>query len=110
MSNNSAEQLETLATVFKALAHPNRLKIFLNLASCCTPGTVWEVDEGGMRRCVGDLGQELDIAPSTVSHHLKSLRDAGLIKTRRQGQTVECWVDPEVLRALSEFFSTPLDG
>ena len=77
------------------------------LASCCTPGTVCD-SKDEMRRYVGELGRELAISPSTVSHHLKELRDAGLIRTQRRGQHIECWVDADVLRALTEFFSTPL--
>ncbi len=58
---------------------------------------------------MGDLGRELGISPSTVSHHLKELRAAGLIKAERRGQNIECWVDPEILQALSEFFGAPLE-
>jgi ArsR family transcriptional regulator len=35
-----------------------------------------------------------------VSHHIKELRGAGLIQTRRQGQNIECWVDPDILEEL----------
>ena len=57
-----------------------------------------------MRACVGDLAEGLDLAPSTVSHHIKELNSAGLIQTERAGQNVECWVDPNVLQGLSKFF------
>jgi len=40
-----------------------------------------------------------------VSHHLKELHRAGLIRSKRQGQRIECWVDPEVLNSLSHFFN-----
>lgn len=67
-----------------------------------------------MHRCVGDLAGELDIAPSTVSHHIKELTRAGLIATGRSGREIRCWVEPEVLRELSEFFAaftaTPSDS
>jgi len=58
-----------------------------------------------MSRCVGDLAQELDIAPSTVSHHLKELTHAGLIATERCGREIRCWVEPDVLRELGGFFT-----
>ncbi len=80
----------------------------MQLATCCRPGTACEHGEEAVCRQVGELGAHLEIAPSTISHHLKELRDAGLVKSRRRGQCTECWVDPDILRALSEFFSTPL--
>ena len=108
MQNYPTDRFEELASVFRALSNPNRLKIFMRLASCCSPGTVCDGDDAEMRRYVGEIGRELSIAPSTVSHHLKALRDTGLIRTQRRGQHIECWVDPNILQALSEFFGTPL--
>jgi len=58
-----------------------------------------------MRRCVGQLAAELDIAPSTVSHHLKELTRAGLIATERRGREIHCWVEPSVLHDLGGFFT-----
>ena len=103
MSNNKTESIEKLSEIFKALSNPNRLKIFLRLVSCCVPGTVWsfEAREGA---CVGDVAKDLKIVPSTVSHHIKELRQAGLIKMKRSGQKIECWVDPEALKELELFF------
>jgi ArsR family transcriptional regulator len=54
---------------------------------------------------VGELAQDLEIVPSTVSHHIKELYRAGLIRMQRKGQNVECWIDPEVLKDLKRFFS-----
>src|SRR4030042_173170 len=103
MSNNQNDKVEKFSDIFKALSNPNRLKIFLRLVSCCVPGTVWsfEAQEGA---CVGDVAKGLEIVPSTVSHHIKELRQAGLIKMKRSGQKIECWVDPEVLKDLEGFF------
>lgn len=89
--------------IFKALSNPHRLKIFLRLVACCAPGTIWTVEEQESAS-VGDLAKDLDIVPSTVSHHIKELRHAGLIKMRRAGQKIECWVDPEVIKELEVFF------
>ncbi|MDP6814866.1 MAG: metalloregulator ArsR/SmtB family transcription factor [Alphaproteobacteria bacterium] len=102
MSNYQTFEPNDLADVFKALSNPHRLKIFLTLASCCQPGTRWDEEEE--RRCVGELGGASDLAPSTVSHHLKELRRAGLIRMQRRGQKVECWVDPETVAALAGVF------
>jgi ArsR family transcriptional regulator len=103
MSNNQNSNVEEFSEIFKALSNPNRLKIFLRLVSCCVPGTVWSF-EAHESTCVGDVAKDLDIVPSTVSHHIKELRQAGLIKMKRSGQKIECWVDPEVLKNLEGFF------
>jgi ArsR family transcriptional regulator len=104
MSNNTENiDVERYAEIFKALSNPHRLKIFLRLVSCCAPGTVWTL--GAQESAsVGDLAKDLDIVPSTVSHHIKELRHAGLIKMRRSGQKIECWVDPGVIKDLEGFF------
>jgi DNA-binding transcriptional ArsR family regulator len=103
MSNYSNEQLEEFSEIFKALANPNRLSIFLRLASCCEPGTAC-CEDGDMHQCAGDVGQDLGIAPSTVSHHLKELRRAGLIRMERQGKRVRCWTEPAIMQNLGNFF------
>ena len=104
MSNFENKKVQEIADVFKALSNPNRLRIFLRLVSCCVPGTVHEIEDDA-RTCVGDLGKDLEIVPSTVSHHIKELHRAGLIRMRRNGQKIECWIDPEVLEELSRFFA-----
>lgn len=92
------------AVQFKALSNPHRLDVFRRLMSCCVPGTACSADDA-TRYCVGELGEGLDIAPSTVSHHLKELKQAGLIQMERQGKTIRCWVEPDALRELAHFFT-----
>lgn len=104
MSNNRIIDLDTVAAQFKALGHPHRLEIFRRLATCCVPGTACAGDEAA-RRCVSELSTELAIVPSTVSHHLKELTQAGLIATERCGREIRCWVEPDVLRELAGFFT-----
>jgi ArsR family transcriptional regulator len=90
------------AAAFKALAHPHRLAIFLRLSRCC--------EEHGCdadacsRLCVGELGQDLGIGQPTVSHHLKELARAGLIRTCKTGQSTRCWVTEPTLNQLAQFF------
>ena len=88
---------------FKALSNPHRLALFRRLTTCCPPGTVCSTDEIEPFN-VGQLGEGLNIAPSTLSHHLKELNRAGLVKMERNGKRVECWVEPETLQQLSLFF------
>ncbi|MEE9421094.1 MAG: metalloregulator ArsR/SmtB family transcription factor [Desulfatiglandaceae bacterium] len=108
MSNYQAENIERFAEIFKALSNPNRLRIFLRLISCCQPGTVTTIKDNVEPEgcaCVGELGQDLGIVPSTISHHIKELRRAGLIRMERRGQKIDCSIDPEALAALRGFFS-----
>lgn len=94
-----------MAVIFSALSNPNRLKIYMRLLVCCQPGKVCDTTAVEISNRAGEIGRGLGIAPSTVSHHLKELRQANLIETRRDGQRIECSVNTEVLRALSGFFS-----
>jgi ArsR family transcriptional regulator len=109
MSNYQDKDIGKYAEIFKALSNPNRLRIFLRLISCCSPGTVWTIPEKSDSElegcsCVSDLGQDLGIVPSTLSHHIKELRHAGLIRMKRKGQKIEYSVDPETVAALKDFF------
>jgi len=94
--------MEKYAASFKALAHPHRLAIFLRLAKCCRRRGCSAED--CMRLCVGELGRGLGIGAPTVSHHLKELTRAGLIKTAKCGQSTECWVAESTLDELAAFF------
>jgi len=62
--------IENLAVVFKALADPTRLRLVALI-----------VDK---ERCGQDLAAELKVSGATVSHHLRVLREAGLLKESRQ--------------------------
>ena len=110
MSNYQKEEVHRYAEVFKALSNPNRLHIFLRLVSCCPPGTKCISDAAG-QRCVGELGQDLEIDPSTVSHHLKELRRSGLIRMERRGKNIICWVDRETILEVANLLtgSSPID-
>jgi ArsR family transcriptional regulator, arsenate/arsenite/antimonite-responsive transcriptional repressor len=103
MSNHESV-VSRFAEVFKALSNPNRLRIFLRLVSCCPPGTKCN-PELAVRRCVSELGKGLEIDPSTVSHHLKELRQSGLIRMERRGKNIECWVDPDMVLAAANLLT-----
>jgi ArsR family transcriptional regulator len=113
MSKHRRIPTEHLAEMLKALAHPHRLSIFIRLANCCAPGTMCDA-KNGAAACVGELGDELGVLPSTLSHHIKELCRAGLIRTKRRGRRIMCGIDPQALGALSRFFDdltiTPVPG
>ena len=94
--------IQKAAVAFKALAHPHRLAIFLRLAKCCQKHGC-DPDECA-RLCVAELGKGLGVGQPTVSHHLKELIRAGLIRTCRAGQSTECWVAETTLDDLAQFF------
>jgi ArsR family transcriptional regulator len=102
MSNYRNNEIP-LAEMFKALGNHYRLEIFHRLTTCCQPGTCCDLSDVGYY--VGELGEGLEIAPSTLSHHLKELHRAGLIEMRRQGKQVKCWIEPAVLSRLAGFFA-----
>jgi len=95
---------EQLSEMFKALGNPHRLALFHRLIRCCPPGTTC-TSEQAVYASIGELGEGLAIAPSTLSHHLKELNRSGLISMRRHGKQVECWVEPATLEQLSAFFT-----
>lgn len=92
--------------MFGALSNPNRAIIFQRLASCCCDESE-SCSHEDMRSCVGDLGKDLKIAASTVSHHIKELNRAGLIKMERCGRMVKCCIDSSAAKELAEFLGLP---
>jgi ArsR family transcriptional regulator len=102
------EQLSSardLVRVFKALADENRMAIFQLLRERCASGC--EVSRGGIDRTVTEIAKDFDIALSTVSHHLKELRNAGLILCEKHGKQVYCRVNSALLKDLEGFMREP---
>ena len=91
---------------FKALADENRLAIFELLRERCTDDGC-DTTEVGIERTVSEIAKRFDLALSTVSHHLKELRSAGLVICEKHGQRVHCSVNWEVLKSLQGFLQEP---
>jgi len=87
-----APQASDLSRVFKALADPVRL---LSLIGA----------HAGGEACVCELTEAFDLTQRTISHHLRVLREAGLIGCQRRGTWVYYWVRPETLGRLGELFT-----
>jgi DNA-binding transcriptional ArsR family regulator len=98
------DDISSFAEIFRALSNPNRLRIFLRLVSFCPPGTKCSADIA-LRQRVSELGKGLEIDPSTVSHHMRELRQAGLIRMERRGKNILCWVDPETVIATANLLT-----
>ncbi|MFJ8982290.1 ArsR/SmtB family transcription factor [Streptomyces sp. NPDC102282] len=85
----SVEDAERMAATFKALADPVRLRLFSKVAS-----------HPGGEACVCDI-QDVGVSQPTVSHHLKKLREAGLLTSERRGTWVYYQVTPSVVASMS---------
>jgi ArsR family transcriptional regulator, arsenate/arsenite/antimonite-responsive transcriptional repressor len=90
-----ADQAGELAPVFKALGDPARLRLLSMIAS----------REGG-EVCVCEMTPAFELSQPTISHHLKLLRQAGLIDCERRGTWVYYWVLPGVLDRLADVLRT----
>ncbi|MGH3380464.1 MAG: ArsR/SmtB family transcription factor [Actinoallomurus sp.] len=89
------EQAADLAKVFKALGDPVRLRLLSMIAS--------REDQV----CVCEMTPAFELSQPTISHHLKLLRQAGLIDCERRGTWVYYWVLPAALDRLGAFLRTP---
>ncbi len=85
-------QAESLSAVFAALADPTRLRLF---------DLVRRAGDGGICSC--DLVEPLDRSQPTISHHLKVLREAGLVESRKEGTWVWYSVTPGATASLQAF-------
>jgi DNA-binding transcriptional ArsR family regulator len=85
-------KLDDAAAHLEALGNPTRLKIYRAL-----------VRAGDAGLAVGRLQDKLKIAPSTLSHHIKTLIVVGLVNQVRDATTLVCHANYEVMRSLVNF-------
>ena len=83
----------------KALADPVRLRLFSLVAS-----------HAGGEACVCDISAGLNIKQPTISHHLKVLREAGLLTSERRASWVYYSVTPDALQSLSAILEVTDEG
>ena len=87
------ERAERLARIAKALGDPIRLQL------------VDVLRKHAGKVCVCELVPLFELSQPTVSHHLKVLREAGLVDSERRGLWAYYYVNPEALKELSEWLS-----
>lgn len=87
----ASEAAAELASVFRALSDPIRLRLLSAITS-----------REGQEACVCDLSVGIDVSQPTISHHLKVLREAGLLESERRATWVYYRVVPGALQRLSD--------
>ncbi|HTQ18013.1 metalloregulator ArsR/SmtB family transcription factor [Mycobacterium sp.] len=92
-------QAVELAAMFKALGDPVRLRLLSLIAS-----------HPGGQACVCEISPSFDVSQPTISHHLKTLRSAGLLACERRGTWVYYWVIPSALQQLSSVLQFDATG
>ncbi len=85
-------EVTRVADMFSAMGSEPRLRIVRLLLSAHPGGLI-----------VGDIASELDIAASTLSHHLDKLKNRGLVRVRREGTCLWYTADTDALAALLAF-------
>ena len=97
-----------------ALADPTRRAVFQCIRGC-GGSSVYDTETGECDAgspgavAVCTVRCHVPCAPSTLSHHLSALRDAGLISTEKRGRQVYARVEADALRSLASFFSGPAE-
>lgn len=71
--------VDHVAKILRELGHPHRLRVFKRLVKAGFDGLP-----------VGSLREELDIPHSSMTHHIASLVNAGLIEQKREGRILRC--------------------
>ncbi|MGV9775404.1 ArsR/SmtB family transcription factor [Streptosporangium sp. NPDC003464] len=90
------EQAAGVARVFKALGDPVRLRILSIVAS-----------RSGGEVCVCDITGAFELSQPTISHHLKVLKEVGLLTSQRRASWVYYRLVPETLGELSTLLTLP---
>ncbi|MEP7160475.1 MAG: metalloregulator ArsR/SmtB family transcription factor [Dermatophilaceae bacterium] len=89
-----ASAAEPYARVLKAMGDPARLRLTAMIAAR---------DEV----CVCELTPAFDLSSGTISHHLRTLREAGLIDGERRGTFVYYWIAPSARPVVDHLLSAP---
>lgn len=95
--NRLEENAEKASRLLKSMSHPSRLMVLCQLMKGECP--------------VSTLNQAIPLSQSALSQHLASLRDAGLVETRREGQVIHYRLNSkavsEILTALNRIYCNP---
>jgi len=92
---------EQLAKILKALSNKNRLELYLEIAR--------QNDKNFETSCyecfISDIAGSLNIGAPTISHHLKELANADLIKTERRGKFLVATINKNTINEVKNILS-----
>lgn len=95
-------ETKQLSLIFKALSNEQRLNLFkmifywqktIPASECC-----------GVHKAFTKACACMNLSKSTISHHLKELQTAGLVVCEKEGQSLTCSVNEELLNEVKVFF------
>ncbi|WP_010244307.1 ArsR/SmtB family transcription factor [Acetivibrio cellulolyticus] len=86
------------SNIMKALSHPHRLELFLEIAKC------QEKDYEEQDCLISEITKCFKIGAPTISHHLKELANVGLITTEKKGKFLVARINKEIVKELSTIF------
>jgi len=93
MGNGMDHKAETQADRCRALAHPRRIQI------------LWSLARG--EKTVGEIAGEIESSIQNTSHHLRLMKEKGILSASRRGQSIYYQIeDPESVRPILELNTT----
>lgn len=96
------EQLKLLARQMKALANENRLALYFEILE----HERLQIDEAEPCCLIREVATKLKIGAPTISHHVKVLEQAGVIKVQKQGKFITASINREARERAMRFFKT----
>ena len=101
-SSKQTERMARISSAFKALSNETRLAVFENIRL----GQCKETLDKDNRPSVCCVASNFNISLSTISHHMKELRNAGLIDCERKGQSIFCQPNEDTVKMMIEYLNS----
>lgn len=100
MATKTISGIDAASVRFKALADPNRLRILAMLKNpaCCA----LDLDKG---MCACDIESQLKLSQPTISHHMRILRESGLVEAEKIGPWMWYRRNEKALRELADLIN-----
>ncbi len=96
---------DRLVKMFKALGNANRFQLFTEMLRARAEGVGYSRGARDTSCSLTAIVERLSIGAPTVSHHMKELVNAGLVRTERDGKFLRVELDEDALTELQRFFA-----